>query len=116
MKNDIWDTEEMVKLLQSPDWTITIHPPGGDVDTETLYLVAKGAKPHIGLYLCGFNSQDNVEDPKRSSVEMLELSDGEDSAGGLNTDDEPTCIMYAKVISKLRKAGWVVVPCLKDYF
>lgn len=117
MNKKHWVTSEMVALLQSPDWKVNVFPPGGDVDTESLGLRAVGAKAGVALSLCGFSSDaDIVTDPKDAWVEMLELSDGEDSSGGLQTDDEPTCIMYAKVISKLRKAGWYVVPCLNDYF
>jgi len=47
---------------------------------------------------------------------MVEVSDGKDSSGGLNSPDTEFCAMYAHAVSKLRQAGFIVVPCMKDYF
>lgn len=118
MSKKLWVTTEMKEFLQSPEWNIHTNAPGGGVDTEGLVFTANGSTdPDVALTLCGFNSDgDDIIDPGCAPVDMLELTDGEDSSGGLNTDDEPTCIMYAKIISKLRKAGWYVVPSLDQYF
>ena len=109
-----WNTEEIVKLLTHPDWKISTTEPGGDVDTTNLIVDTGNDR----LFICGFSTGDyNVsETPYNAEIEMIEVSDGRDSRGGLNSSDEATCIAYGIICSRLRKAGFSVVPRLKDYF
>ena len=86
------------------------------MDTENLILKAKGAGRYDQLHVCGFILTGSIQDPANTDVDKVEVTDGGSSSGGLNTDDEPTAILYAKVTSLLRKKGFNVVPCLKDYF
>jgi len=113
-----WKTKDVVELLKPLAAKVEVSEPGGDVDTENLILTAKGAKRDNHLWVCGFRTADRdpVKDPADTDVENVEVKDGQDSRGGLNTDDEATCVMYGRVCSTLRKKGFSVVPTLDDYF
>lgn len=132
-----WNTEEVKDLLKDERWDIDTTRPGGDYDTTTLILKHKdsplwkeedfgditedtrasliGHHKHK-VFVCGFLAETPMGDPDDHAIDMVEVNDGEDSSGGLNTDDEPTAIMYGVVCSRLRKAGYVVVKQMKDYF
>ena len=116
-----WKTSEIKKLLGDDRWVIQILEPGGDCDTEVLYLRANDREDkHTALWICGFTPQKMLYElpgknsPEDAEVEMVEVTDGQDSAGGLNTSCEETGVMYGIVCSRLRKAGFQVVPSLKE--
>jgi len=113
-----WNTEEMVKFLSDDRWKIKTQLQGGDWDSEELLMTAVGAKRGNHLYVHGFviDTKEVVDTPGDFDIDMIAVSDGQDSRGGLNTDDEPTCLMYARIVSKLRKAGYVVVNTMDEYF
>lgn len=111
-----WKTPEIVKLLEDPAWKITKRGPGGDVDSDGIMLHAKECKDKdINLFVCGFVYEGYITTPSDCEVDLLEVTDGCDSDGGLNVDDLPTCLMYAHVCSRLRKAGHNVVRSLKAF-
>ena len=111
-----WNTKKMVELFSSLDCSVVEGPSGGDVDSENIQLTAKWAADGNFLDVRGFVTRGVISTPDDCEVEMVEVSDGHDSRGGLNTDDEPTCLLYAKVCSMLRKKGFSVVPSLDAYF
>ena len=109
-----WKTKDVVELLKPLAAKVEVSEPGGDVDTENLILTAKGAKRDNHLWVCGFRLECGlIKDPADTDVENV---DGQDSRGGLNTDDEATCVMYGRVCSALRKKGFSVVLTLDNYF
>ena len=81
-----------------------------------MLLTATGAAPGNHLYLVGFLTTSDVFNPDDTYIEMIELSDGQDSQGGLNTDDPPTAQLYLQVRKLLRDAGHIVVNSMNDYF
>jgi hypothetical protein len=112
-----WKTKDVVELLKPLAAKVEVSEPGGDVDTENLILTAKGAKRDNHLWVCGFRLECGlIKDPADTDVENVEVKDGQDSRGGLNTDDEATCVMYGRVCSALRKKGFSVVLTLDNYF
>lgn len=107
-----WKTSEILKLLKFSGVTVSVEPPGGDVDTEGVILGVSGER----LYVRGFATRTSIKNPADTPIEMVEVSDGGDSRGGLNSDDPKVCSLYGKVCSKLRKKGYNVVPSMDEYF
>lgn len=110
-----WKTEEMVKLFEGLGAKVEVSGPGGDCDTDNLILTAPSARD-ARLYVCGFITDGDITDPSDTDVDMVEVTDGQDSRGGLNTSDGPTALLYAEVCTALRKQKFNVVPQMKDYF
>jgi hypothetical protein len=119
-----WNTQQVKTLIEEALADLKTKPErimvgecGGDYDSE-------GIQIDFGNYeflnVCGFHTghtnMENGNSPSDMEVEMVEVSDGQDSRGGLNSDHEPLCIAYGIVCSTLRKHGFSVVPQLKDYF
>jgi len=112
-----WRTTDMVRLLTDIRWKVEVFPQGGDVDTTNLSLTAKGAKKDTRLHIRGFVTDGKyITTPDDCGIEMVEVSDGQESRGGLNTACLKTGIMYATVCSTLRQMGYEVVPSLDAYF
>ena len=116
----LWKTTEIVALLDGPRFRIDTGSQGGDVDTTQILMRLKDAEGEYPetLFISGFTVEAGawVTKPDEWDVDMVEVSDGMDSRGGLNSSDPDFCVMYAHAVSKLRLAGFDVVPCLKDYF
>ena len=70
------------------------------------------------LFICGFKTDGYYGDNRSDvDVEMVELSCGKDSRGGLWGVSEPETIRaYAEAMIVLQGMGFQVVPQLKDYF
>jgi len=104
------------KVFADLDAKITItKQPGGDYDTVRLQITRKGRGGDT-LFIAGFNDGKSPLEPKDDvDVPMVEVSDGNDSAGGLNSDDEKTGILYGQVCARLRKLGFEVVPKMDPY-
>lgn len=112
-----WITNDMVKLLSGIQGisSVEVHPQGGDVDTSNLILNIKNGQGEQ-LFICGFNIDDYITTPDDVEIEMIEVSDGLDGRGGLSSDIDEVCVAYGRVTGALRRAGFQVVECLKDYF
>lgn len=113
-KNLHWKTPEVMKLLEGLDARMEVEGQGGDVDTETIRLTPKAGGDSVCV--CGFSTNWDITSPADTKIEMVEVNDHQDSRGGLNSDNEDTCVLYGKIVARLRKAGYSVVPRLKDYF
>ena len=115
-----WRTRDIIRLFGDLYCSLEVCQQGGDVDTERIVLIANEAKPVIGyrpqISISGFVTSGDIMSPSDTEIEMIEVTDGEDSREGLNTSDLATCVLYGQVVSILRKAGFVVVPQMKDYF
>jgi hypothetical protein len=90
---------------------------GGDHDTEGVQIVWGDGN---ALWICGFHCTNTNFDPGNSpedmEIEMVEVSDGKDSRGGLNSSDPDVCKGYGVICGALRQFGFSVCPCMKDYF
>lgn len=116
-----WKTDNIEGLLGDREWQIERQRQGGDVDTTRLMLTAHSSHPEdvldpIHLWVYGFHTQECIDTPDDTDIEMVVVTDGLDSRGGLNTGDLATCVMYGIVCSRLRQAGFTVVPSLDGYF
>lgn len=111
-----WKTNDVIAMLASLPCTVTASPPGGDYDTENLQLTPNGAGPDEFLHVAGFRCDEPLTDAADAEIEMVFVSDGQDSGGGLSSADPATCRLYAEVLIKLRGAGFSVVPSMDEYF
>ena len=91
-----WKTAEVKKLVEDtvralPDKPkrILVCEPGGDYDSEGLQV--QYGKGDEFLNVCGFHTEHtnlkNGNTPEDMEIEMVEVSDGQDSRGGLNSSD-----------------------------
>lgn len=112
-----WVTSEMVKLLSVLEGiaSVEVHPPGGDVDTSKLIVNIKDVADER-LFICGFITDGYISTPDDVQIEMIEVTDGQQSDTGLCSGTEKVCLAYARVVSTLRGAGFDVVDSLKAYF
>jgi len=93
--------------------------PGGDCDSDNLQLKITGTSDC--LFVCAFDPGafdpgKGTIDPSDYDLPMVEVSDGQDSRGGLNSDNDTVGEVYLKVRKYFRTQGFEVVGCLKDYF
>lgn len=114
-----WKTTEVINLICTvPNVTsVQRHDQGGDCDTTNLVVRLKGTTERI--HVCGFVTNGNAiefEKADDTSIEMIEVSDGQDSKGGLSSSNRFVCVAYAEIVALLRRHGHTVVPSLKDYF
>lgn len=112
-----WHTATIVEALRqiADVKKILVQGPGGDVDTENLVIYMKGTDDR--LFVSGFN----VEEPDpvvkgACDVEHVELSDGKDYRGGLNSRNATTAMVYTRVRQYFVDKGAHVVDTHKDYF
>lgn len=114
-----WVTADIVTAIkQLPGIRdVTVQDPGGDVDTEGLYIEVDGTE--TCFWVCGFDPETDVypgRNPSLCDVPMAELTDGCDSRGGLNSDDEAAALAYVRIRKYLTRRGLEVVRSLKEYF
>jgi hypothetical protein len=111
-----WVTADIVTAIkQLPGiLDVTVHPSGGDVDTENLYVDVAGTED--GLWIRGFDPERDITNPSMCDVPMVELSDGNDSRGGLNSDSEEMALAYVRIRKYLTRRGLEVVRSLDEYF
>ena len=120
-----WKTDEVKDLIQMAlaaedfkTWLkINVEQPGGDHDTEGIQVTWECGDT---LFICGFHCTnthyDSGNTEKDMEIEMVEVSDGKDSRGGLNSSDPDVCKGYGVICAAFRQAGFSVCPCMKDYF
>ena len=114
-----WKTSDMKALLERAVCRrddISVDVPGGDVDTEVIYLDF-GREGNLSIR--GFRCDRPVEESEIGDVdvEAVELRcSNSDGRGGLQSSGKHICFAYGLAMSALRKAGFDVVACLKDYF
>lgn len=113
----LWVTAKVVQDIKNiPDIVdVHVHPQGGDVDTENLYVEVKGTDD--GLWVKGFDPNGGyISDGSQAECPMVALEDGTDSDGGLQSDSEELALAYVRIKKYLRRQGWEVVRSLDPYF
>jgi hypothetical protein len=123
-----WKTQEVKGIIEKAlatasftEWLkIEVNEIGGDHDTETIQVTWGDPDERESLFICGFHcvntNYDNGNSPEDMEIEMVELTDGKDSRGGLNSSNPNVCMGYGIIMSALRQAGFSVCPQMKDYF
>jgi len=115
-----WKTKEIKNLIDDATKSLSavnsviITDTAGDVDTEGIVVKID----EDTLWIRGFSLEaDTLKlDPSDMDIEAIEVTDGKDSRGGLNSAHLNTAIVYAHIVSMLRKNGFAVVPTMSDYF
>ena len=115
-----WNTDKIIELLKDDRWTISTMSPGGDWDTRNLSLASSLPGDGDRLFILGFVFGDaetfDVEQWDDVDIEMIEVTDGNDSRGGLNSNEPEVIEMYHEVCKRLRLEGFEVVNKMDDYF
>ena len=112
-----WKTQEIVALIKTiPEISnISVNSQGGDVDTSNLFISIKGVEDEH-LFVCGFVVDGFIDSPDDTDIEMIEVTDGQQSDTGLSSGTEYVCVAYARVVAALRKQGFQVVKSMDGYF
>lgn len=112
-----WNSEQITKDLGEMPFISTIlnGGSGGDVDTDNLVLFIEGTKDR--LFVAGFTEEyGGITNPSDTDVPMVELTDGEDSRGGLNSCEPNTAQAFITVRQYFIDQDATVVNCMRDYF
>lgn len=112
-----WNTKQVIADLKKiPGITkIKNSGQGGDYDSDNLMLSVQGSVEH--LFVCAFSVERQAQcDPSNDLFEMVEVSDGTNSSGGLQCDCEELGFAYVRVRKYFFTKGFEVVTCLRDYF
>lgn len=110
-----WKTKELVDLFSGEGLVVYSDNPGGDYDTSV--IIVKPEKSNDCLFVSGFVTDDDpIQNWDDVDIEMVEVSDGRDSRGGLNSNDPNVIQAYADVRKKLALKGFVVVNSMEEYF
>ncbi len=111
-----WNTDKIIKDLDKmPLVSSILRDCGGDYDTDNLVIFVKGTKER--LFVLGFNDDDfGIHNPSDADVSMIELTDGEDSRGGLNSSEPNTAQAFIAVRQYFIDQDATVVNCMKEYF
>jgi hypothetical protein len=86
--------------------------PGGDVDTDNIMVTIPNGER---LFIYGFDPENDPQNQSDCDVDMVVLTDGADSRGGLNVNDPDLGQAYIKIKQYLIDKGFEVVPTLDDY-
>jgi hypothetical protein len=108
-----WKTQDILNLFSHLNCQIATDRPGGDYDTTVVTLTPKNGD---SIFVSGFNTETPTTNPDDMDIEMVEVSDGLDSSGGLNSSKMDTCRLYAEAFGTLRNNGFHVVKNMRDYF
>jgi hypothetical protein len=111
-----WNTNAIVKLLSLPNTKISTCMAGGDYDSTNVLVQPVPPAGDERISVLGFNTKSTSTNRDNFEIEMVEVCDGQDSRGGLNSSNRNIALIYAEVCTRLRKAGFSVVPKMNDYF
>ena len=111
-----WNTDKIAKDLSELQLVSSVvnGGKGGDIDTDTLVIEVEGTEDR--LFVCGFNVEDYEVPRTDVDVELIQLTDGEDSRGGLNSRNFSVAQVYIEVRQYFVDRGGSVVNSIKDYF
>lgn len=113
----IWNTEKIIKELTEkiPEISkIVNNGQGGDYDTDNLYIKIKGSRDT--LYVRGFTPQVRCTTPNNAQVEIIEITDGLDSRGGLNSNNENFAKLFVQVRKYFERKNFETANSIDEYF
>jgi len=112
-----WISKDIITKLEDTNLVVELQKyPGGDYDTCPIIVRIKG-RIEPAFFISGFVTTDNpIEKSDNVEVEMVELTDGLDSRGGLNSDDPIIIQLYADIRIKLAELNFSIVNSMEDYF
>lgn len=113
----IWNTEKIIKDLTAkfPDIKkINNNGQGGDYDTDTLVIKVNGTRD--SLFVCGFTPDVHCDDPSNADVEIVAITDGLDSRGGLNSNSENLAKVFVQVRKYFETKKFETANSIDEYF
>jgi hypothetical protein len=113
-----WNTAKILDDLKKIPGVVSVtnRGPGGDCDSDNLEIKVSGTTDQ--LFVCAFTTDYRADQREGADDDfpMVEVSDGKDSRGGLNSANEALGIVYVKVRIYFLKKKFDVVPSLSAYF
>jgi len=111
-----WNTRNVAADLEKINLVTAVHitEPGGDHDTDKILVEVRGCEDM--LFVCGFEVENDMTNQSDCDCEFIQLTDGQDSRGGLNSDEENVGLVYLRVRKYFRDLGFDVVATMDDYF
>ena len=111
-----WNSRNVAADLEKINLVTAVHiqEPGGDVDTDNILVEVRGCEDL--LFVCGFDVENDTVNQSDCDCEFIQLTDGQDSRGGLNSDEENLGLVYLKIRKYFRDLGFDVVNTMDDYF
>jgi len=117
-----WITQDIASRLMNALGPLAVKieniGPGGDVDTENLLIDIQHSPGYEDkrFWVCGFDVKNDPADPADCEVEFVQLTDGDDSRGGLNSNSPNMALAYVKIREELQGLGFDVVDSMDEYF
>lgn len=119
-----WKTDKIVedlKLIPGIHLVLSDRP-GGDYDSDrviaTITPAAPGVDPY-SIYVSGYEEDTSVEPTEPSNdkeVYYIVVSDGGDSRGGCNSDEEEHILPYHAIRRYFSKQGATVIDSEDEIF
>lgn len=111
-----WNTKDIVRDLRRIKGveSVASSPPGGDVDTDNVVVHVNGSPDSI--WVCGFMVDGYITNPSGTEVEMIQITDGLESGGGLVSKCPHAAMVYIHVRQYFIDKGASVVDSMSDYF
>jgi len=116
-----WKTQEVIDLFDDFDCNIEINSPGGDYDTENLYIT-KSPDSDYAIYVMGFEpikgtwNGDYGKMKADMDVSAVMVSDGLDHSGGCNARNKEDILFYAEIRGRIADAGFPVINHYDEIF
>ena len=114
-----WNSNKVAAAIQAvlPGATVSVRGhSGGDYDTRPV-LVGIGNE---SFFISGFDTQNPVNNSTTAVVEFVELTDGQDSRGGLNSKTPEMIRAYAEIRIALEQllayTDTFIADTCDDYF
>ena len=112
-----WKTADIIADIKAriPDAECENIGAGGDVDADNIMVTLPSGGQ---FWMGGFRTEGYYGDQRDDvDVELVELTCGKDSRGGLHGVTNPEmCEVYGVLNGLLASLGFSVVDCMKDYF
>ena len=114
-----WVTADIVTAIKNLPGIrdVTVHPPGGDHDTDVLHVTVEGTD---GVFwVRGFDPESDYvpnRDTSMWDVPMAELNDGIYEDVAMSSNDEEAALAHVRIRKYLIRRGLAVVGFMNPYF
>ena len=113
-----WKLSDVKESLKDLPCKIIESGPGGDWDLNGLQF-----QYYDSDYFFNVTPFKEPNGPTASEAELeecdiyaVEVSDGRDSSGGCNSDNEDECAIFAMAVARLRKQGFNIINHYDEIF
>lgn len=113
-----WDTNQLLfELAQLPGVkSVVSSDPGGDYDTCRLIVSVKGVRDY-NFFISGYAStEETIPNPVVADVRWVEITDGEDSRGGLNSTNKKVIRVYGELVEFFATRGAEIINHYDEIF